>query len=692
MALAPYDGGAGSAALPPSHPGYPAPQGGASPGPVAATFRIVKRNPTDGIGWSVHNDDLRILKVEPGLPAAAAGIQQGMRVADINGQPVRTVEEMRAALADGTVFNVTVEMGPAQPLQVPAVGTQVTITGLAQPPEAVRLNGRQGTVVGRRGALALVEIAGHGTLPFPVSHLSYESDAQGEEWREVSNPEVGRVYYWNTITGETTWEHPLAERLPPGLEEVQLAKGAGEPLGLKLEDMLVTGVLDDSPADRCNAQQFLGWRLTHIDGERVGSTEEIAALSRGQETLRLRFEVEELAVRKEPEQHLGCELRNMILAGVVPGSPLDRALDGDHTIVGQRLTHVNGVRVHSAQHVSARAIGCDVVRLRFELEEILVEKAANERLGLLLEGMRLQACERGSASKQAGVGRFVGRLLTHVNGVKVNTVGDVAALAGAAPQPGSHGVLLRFETAAEEDMREEALAVGAAAAAGGVGSPPPATPPALVAPHPLALSPADYYPKRVPYLPQPVPPPGDDPRLAQLEQRVADLELSRAGAGLPNLSTPQWSPAARVLVGPPPWEGGTPPPGGELVPIPSPAGHVAVRGDSAVARRFAPPRPAAARPAPAYLPQGDRCAMCGGPPEIDCFDCGLPFCRPCCLLSHREHHRHGAHGNMEVRRPAAAAPGGLAERGAGINIRRDHPPPLPYGGARPGVLSQYEVC
>eukprot|EP01062_Namystynia_karyoxenos_P063434 TRINITY_DN56242_c0_g1_i1.p1 TRINITY_DN56242_c0_g1~~TRINITY_DN56242_c0_g1_i1.p1 ORF type:complete len:671 (+),score=168.93 TRINITY_DN56242_c0_g1_i1:86-2014(+) len=450
-------GGPPAATLAPSHPGYPQPvaDSRALPGPVARTVRVVRRGPADEIGWAVHNDDLTLLLVKPDGPAAAAGLEQGSRIAAVNGRAVHGVDQLRAAVTGLCSFTVTVETGRAVPQQEPMPASTVVVHGITHPPEATLLNGQRGVVTDVRGGLAAVQIPGRGTVGLPLSNMALAS-AHEDEWREVASPEVGRVYYWNTATGETTWDHPLAEVLPPGLEEVQMVKGPNESLGLKLEEMVVTGVRDDSPADRCNVQQYLGWRLTHIDGERAASTNDVAALTAGKETARLRFEVVELAVQKEPDQGLGCELRNMLLCGVVPGGALDRAFGGHHSALGQRLTHVNGVRVFSLEEVAERTAGCETVHLRFEPEEVVVNYEPSEPLGLQLDGMRLQGCEPGSAAKRAGVSRFVGRLLTHVDGKPVHNIEDVATAVGGERHPALPvGLLLRFETAAEEEHRLE---------------------------------------------------------------------------------------------------------------------------------------------------------------------------------------------------------------------------------------------
>lgn len=530
---APADAGGGYAALPQQ----------VVPGPVAATYRVMKPDAQSSLGWVVSNDDLRVLSVDAGLPAAAAGITPGMRVACVNSVMVRSVDELHQSLQHGTVFDIAVEMPPHP--NMPAAPAPAV-------PDA--------------GGMAAGGTAG-------------EVDAA---WVEVDNPEVGRPYFWNTVTGETTWDHPLAEPLPPGVEEVHVTKEPGEGLGIKLDGMLVTEIVDESPADRCQVHQFIGWRLTHANGEKLGSLDQLWNASQDAEAVALRFEVGEVTVRKDPDAPLGCELHGMILCGVHPGSPLDRTIGqegGAARYLGQRLTHVNGSRVASVGDVAARSADCDAVMLRFEAEEVEVRKEPGEPLGLVLEGMRLQSCHRASPSKLAGACRFVGRRLTHVDGAEVGHVNDVAAIANAPRDPPDRPVVLRFEPSAEAEDRLDAQ--GAPGGAGGPSGADPGgifagQPPAGAYPQPAAYAPPAAYPQPAASPPAAAPraasapAPANDGYLAELERRVAQLEQRAGSVGAavprqqPSISpTPAWSPAARILVGPPPWElqgGGTQPP------------------------------------------------------------------------------------------------------------------------------------
>eukprot|EP01064_Diplonema_japonicum_P034412 TRINITY_DN7113_c0_g2_i1.p1 TRINITY_DN7113_c0_g2~~TRINITY_DN7113_c0_g2_i1.p1 ORF type:complete len:308 (+),score=39.72 TRINITY_DN7113_c0_g2_i1:37-960(+) len=62
---------------------------------------------------------------------------------------------------------------------------------------------------------------------------------------------------------------------------VTLTKLPHEPLGCKLEHMILTGVKDRSPADRCGAAEFIGLRLTGINQITVATEQDLLNALRG---------------------------------------------------------------------------------------------------------------------------------------------------------------------------------------------------------------------------------------------------------------------------------------------------------------------------------------------------------------------------------------------------------------------------
>eukprot|EP01062_Namystynia_karyoxenos_P039105 TRINITY_DN28447_c0_g1_i1.p1 TRINITY_DN28447_c0_g1~~TRINITY_DN28447_c0_g1_i1.p1 ORF type:complete len:324 (+),score=86.06 TRINITY_DN28447_c0_g1_i1:80-973(+) len=151
-----------------------------------------------------------------------------------------------------------------------------------------------------------------------------------------------------------------APAVPQGAVEVCVRRTGVEPLGCRLEQMVLVGVADINPGVSMRLLQFVGRRLTHINGSAVNSLPEVSAAAATPGPLRLRFaavdasesgEVDLAKLVSEPMgTSWGAALR---LQAVVPGSAAERC--GLRRYLGHTLTHINDVPMSTAD---------DVLRLR----------------------------------------------------------------------------------------------------------------------------------------------------------------------------------------------------------------------------------------------------------------------------------------------------------------------------------------
>eukprot|EP01060_Flectonema_neradi_P027301 TRINITY_DN36902_c0_g1_i1.p1 TRINITY_DN36902_c0_g1~~TRINITY_DN36902_c0_g1_i1.p1 ORF type:complete len:676 (+),score=109.44 TRINITY_DN36902_c0_g1_i1:38-2065(+) len=628
--------------VPPSHTFHPAhpfymPYNPHVPGPVSAVYRLVKGRAEEPLGWAT-SDKLDIVNVDELGNAYRCGLREGMRVLSVDGKLVNNVGDLKELMGRGkTVFEVEVQL-PAQPL--PRRGQSVVIHGISGPPQLTRLNGQHGQVVEFKGTAAIVDVYGQGQYPIQVANLHYDQN----QW-DING------------SGPVTHNRKQFDVFPPGIQELAITKKEGEGLGLQLEGMILTGVRTGSPADVCGSEPFLGWKLTHVNGSPVNRVDDVTMHARDQENVFVRFEVDEARVRKRPNEPLGCELLHMIVQGVTPGSPAERY--NIQKYIGYRLTHINGQMVTSIKQVSPKTAGCDSLSLRFEPEEIVIPKRPDEPLGINLENMIVQHTVNESPAKSHGVGKFLGRKLTHVNGHRVEQLIDVDS---AMKRPIEEGkVVLRFEREIpmETNVSYDNLPVG-------VGSAQLSAPPVTVmdsidketAPLPVRTHaiPASVVPLPQQYtIPSPVdanvfvrntvplssliqtptPPnivmkPYDMTKIDRLLQDVdnqkrrrdADEQRMRISALESKLSTIESRSRPAI-----PWER-------NIV-----LGHAGLSS-------------------PVRSPQrlNRRCCTCGGLPEVECRDCALFYCRSCCTAAHKGHFK-STHTNMVVRSsPATSAP------------------------------------
>jgi membrane-associated protease RseP (regulator of RpoE activity) len=177
---------------------------------------------------------VRVLQVLPGQPAAAAGVRVGDLITKIDGQAVRTMDEMARALAGKPA-------GTKVPLAISRQGTdqQVEVTLGARP----------------------------GAAPGPAEELPAAAqpapDAVGP--REPAPPEAAPP-------GEATASErrQLGVRTVPVSETVRVQNKLSSSAGAQ-----VISVLVDSPAEQ--AQIPLGAIVTAVDGQAVDSPNALAA-------------------------------------------------------------------------------------------------------------------------------------------------------------------------------------------------------------------------------------------------------------------------------------------------------------------------------------------------------------------------------------------------------------------------------
>ncbi|KAJ9469222.1 hypothetical protein DIPPA_02299 [Diplonema papillatum] len=462
-------------AVPPSHVSHPAhkdhmPYNANVPGQVSGVHRIV-RSPGKQIGWVIGNDTLEILQLDSNGNAARAGLTPGMRVTAINNVPVTSIEQTKELMAQGTVFEVAVDLPHA--ISIP-IGSTVVIRDMSRPAHvAARLNDQQGVLVQYRSPLiGVVSIPDVGVYDLPVANLVpvRSSPMDGNQKLPPGVAEVTIEDYFvsqplalppapQVRLSSSTRDSYGQDDDPSGNSGLYLHKTISNlrddvsstsplALGLQLEDMVLTSIAAGSPADLAGVEPLMGWKLTHVGGVKVVTSSDVSdTIDRLRmqyfkgEALVLRFEVDEATVRKLRNEPLGIELLGMIVQGVVPGSPAERA--GLDKYWGYRLTHVNGTIARSLQDVTDKVLNCDALRLRFEPEEIEVRREPNEQLGMFLEDMFLYHVDPESVCKRYGVGKFIGRRLTHVNKVPVSSLEEIAVAADQGLEPGV--LYLRFE-------------------------------------------------------------------------------------------------------------------------------------------------------------------------------------------------------------------------------------------------------
>lgn len=224
---------------------------------------------------SHHAHSTRVGSIEPGLPAAAAGLQLGDRILSIDGEPVQTFDELRAALQtrfdkpvtltldrDGQTLTKTLtperteETNPLETVPRGMIGI-----GPARPPILGVPPGSPAAVVGLHTFDRVTAINGK-PVKNEVELFRAVRDASGTIQVRVNrrDPEVQGV------------EAAESQNRPPTSVEVTMERQPGEgyaALGAERDDLYVGKVIEGSPAAQVGIQA--GDRLMSIDGRPLPS-------------------------------------------------------------------------------------------------------------------------------------------------------------------------------------------------------------------------------------------------------------------------------------------------------------------------------------------------------------------------------------------------------------------------------------
>ena len=221
----------------------------------------------------------RVGTVEPGLPAAAAGIHPGDRIIAVDGEPVRTFEEVRKALepTHGREVALRVERGEQVLVKrlVPETSTEtnpietskrglIGITPYLRPAVIGVPAGSAAEAAGLRSFDRIVSVDGRPT-PDEATLARELAGAQGTLQLEVERLAEG-----------AKWPEPkaLAEGAKPELTRatISVERQPGEgyaALGVERSDLYVADVVPESPVAKAGVRP--GDRLLAVDGKPLAS-------------------------------------------------------------------------------------------------------------------------------------------------------------------------------------------------------------------------------------------------------------------------------------------------------------------------------------------------------------------------------------------------------------------------------------
>ena len=161
------------------------------------------------------------------------------------------------------------------------------------------------------------------------------------------------------------WRSPPVPTSPSrGITVTASNNGSG--LGMKMKGMILESV-EGGYAQRVLGQ-CVGMRLVDVDGLSVSTQPEAMLAVKGKPIMRLTFVDEyggEISIPKGVHGDIGGVFEGTILKGVIPASTASE--HGLSNYIGRRVTHVNGIAVHSLDSIcQAASGGTSHVVMRFE--------------------------------------------------------------------------------------------------------------------------------------------------------------------------------------------------------------------------------------------------------------------------------------------------------------------------------------
>eukprot|EP00755_Sulcionema_specki_P011386 Sspe_Gene.7642::Locus_2589_Transcript_2_2_Confidence_0.667_Length_1521::g.7642::m.7642 len=299
---------------------------------------IPRENASEEVGCVFDNTVLTRVLPSSRAEQLGVGAFAGRVVTHVNGWPVATLDDI-CDIAAATPGGLTLRFGPSVPSQPVHIPTSPLPTRQDSPYD-----------------------------PTP----SYHPPSLDPHYHHQATPPELHPYHPHTpsppqspLTQQPSSPHPAPTTYPATFELV-VDKERGQELGIRSTEGVVEQVRPGSPAAYFGAEDFVGMRITRVNGAPVVTTEAIGAYASPKRRVRLQFtspEVlpSEVTVHRRTDEGLGCHLQEMFLVDVAPDSAAHRA--GVSKFIGRRLTHTNGVPVSTPDDVKKNS--GEFVVLRF---------------------------------------------------------------------------------------------------------------------------------------------------------------------------------------------------------------------------------------------------------------------------------------------------------------------------------------
>ena len=165
--------------------------------------------------------------------------------------------------------------------------------------------------------------------------------------------------------------HAMARlgKLGSAMHDITIEKAPNARLGLNMRNLVVTSIDDGSPAHLHGCGSYIGMRLVCVDGDFVGSAQEVRDKSKGKTHLSVRFIPKELPLvleRRTPTEQLGLEFTNDgVLTGTIEGH-CGKRCNADQYI-GLKVVTVNQLVVKDMEEIYAACNNETVLHLGFSI-------------------------------------------------------------------------------------------------------------------------------------------------------------------------------------------------------------------------------------------------------------------------------------------------------------------------------------